>query len=76
MDHPELKAQNIYIYMSIAKKRPSKKAKAAKKAVDESKLLAAARAEHDAQDEQNFRTPEPSPRTSGPNKRRPNKKRG
>lgn len=58
------------------KKRPSKKAKAAIKAVKESKLLATARAEHISQDDQNFRHPDPSPRTSGANKRRPNKKRG
>jgi hypothetical protein len=62
--------------MPIPKKRPNKKAKAALKAVNESKLLAAARSEHDAQDSQNFRTPAPSPRATGAIKQRPNKKRG
>jgi len=62
--------------MPTSKKRPSKKAKAALKAVNESKLLAAARSEHDATDSQNFRTPPPSPRAAGANKQRPSKKRG
>jgi hypothetical protein len=62
--------------MPTPKKRPSKKAKAALKAVNESKLLATARSEHDAQDAQNFRTPPPTPRAAGANKQRPGKKRG
>jgi hypothetical protein len=62
--------------MATTKKRPSKKAKAAQKALNASKLLAAARAEHDNQDSQNFRNPEPSPRAAGANKQRPDKKRG
>jgi len=62
--------------MPTSKRRPNKKAKAAIKAVNESKLLKAARAEHASRDDQNFRNPDPSPRTSGANKRRPNKKRG
>ena len=62
--------------MPTQKKRPSKKAKAARRAVNDSKLLAATRAEHNSQDQQEFRTPGPTPRTSGANKKRPNKKRG
>ena len=62
--------------MPTPKKRLSKRAKAARKAVSDSKLLAVKRTGDASQDEQNFRTPEPSPRTSGANKKRPNKKRG
>lgn len=62
--------------MVTPKKRPNKKAKAALKAVNGSKLLAAARSEHDAENSQNFRTPPPSPRAAGANKQRPSKKRG
>jgi len=62
--------------MPTPKKRPSKKAKAAIKAVNESKLLATVRSEQDEKDSQSFRTPQPSPRTSGPIKPRPSKKRG
>lgn len=62
--------------MATSKKRPGKKAKAARKAISESKLLAVARAGHAAPDSQTFRTPEPSPRASSANKKRPDKKRG
>jgi hypothetical protein len=62
--------------MATAKKRPSKKAKAALKAINESKLLNAKRTENESQDGQNFRNPDPSPRTAGANKQRPDKKRG
>jgi hypothetical protein len=62
--------------MATTKKRPSKKAKAALKAINESKLLNTKRLENEAQDGQNFRNPDPSPRTSGANKQRPDKKRG
>ena len=62
--------------MPTPKKRPNKKAKAALKAINESKLLATTRSEHDTQDSQNFRTPPPSPRAAGANKQRPSKKRG
>jgi hypothetical protein len=62
--------------MSTPKKRPSKRAKAARKAIKDSKLLEVARSEHNAPDSQNFRTSEPSPRTSAANKPRPDKKRG
>jgi len=67
---------NFYTDMATTKKRPSKKAKAALKAVNESKLLNAKRTEQETQDGQNFRNPDPSPRTAGANKQRPDKKRG
>jgi|GEM_PF-1735914 hypothetical protein len=63
--------------MPSQKKRPNKKAKAAQKAISESKLLAAARAANELQESQNFRNPDPSPRAaSRANKKRPDKKRG
>jgi hypothetical protein len=62
--------------MPTPKKRPSKKAKAAIKAISESKLLATLRSEQDEKDSQSFRQPPPSPRASGPIKPRPSKKRG
>jgi hypothetical protein len=62
--------------MTSVRKRPNKKAKAARKAVGESKLLAAARAANEVQDPQSFRNPDPSPRVSRANKKRPDKKRG
>jgi hypothetical protein len=62
--------------MPTPKKRPSKKAKAALKAINESKLLADARTKHNTHDSQSFRTPEPTPRAAAANKQRPGKKRG
>lgn len=62
--------------MPKPKKRPSKTAKAALKALSDSKLLATKRAEHVSQDAQEFKSTGPTPRTSGANKKRPNKKRG
>lgn len=61
--------------MPKAKKRPSKNAKAAQKAVSESKLLAAktAREENDGRE---FKTSVVTPKTSAAIKPRPDKKRG
>ncbi len=61
--------------MTKAKKRPSKAAKAAKKIVSESKLLAA-KAESDIQTGSEFKASVVSPRTSEAIKPRPDKKRG
>ena len=63
--------------MANEKKRPNKKAKAAQKAVAESKLLAAAtKAAHDAGAGSEFRSSAVTPRTSTAIKPRPDKKRG
>ncbi|MGI8811943.1 MAG: hypothetical protein ACR2IH_05370 [Pyrinomonadaceae bacterium] len=62
--------------MATPKKRPSKNAKAALKAVKESKLLAATRAANNAIDPQEFKSQTPSPKTSAAIKARPDKKRG
>lgn len=62
--------------MSKEKKRPSRKAKAAQKAVADSKLLAAAKAAHDASAGSEFRSSVVTPRTSTAIKPRPDKKRG
>jgi len=59
----------------MAKKRPSKKAKAAAKAVAESKLLAA-KAAKPATAGAEFRAAQVTPRTATANKLRPEKKRG
>ena len=62
--------------MGNVKKRPSKKTKAAKKAVEASKLLAE-KAERDAQGGQEFKSSVVTPRAnSTPMKARPHKKRG
>lgn len=61
--------------MTKPKKRPSKKAKAALKLVNDSKLLAA-KTDREAQSGQEFKASVVSPRTSVANKPRPDKKRG
>ncbi len=62
--------------MPKEKKRLSKNAKAALKAVKESKLLAAAKAANAINDGQELRSEQVTPRTTGANKLRPEKKRG
>ena len=62
--------------MGTVKKRPSKKTKAAKKAIEASKLLAE-KAERDMQSGQEFKSSVVTPRAnSTPMKARPHKKRG
>jgi len=62
--------------MASTKKRPSKKTKAARKAVEDSKLLAA-KTDRDKQDGQEFKSSIVTPRTNTtPMKARPHKKRG
>ena len=62
--------------MANEKKRPSKAAKAAKKLIENSKLLAE-KAERDAQSGQEFKSSVVTPKTSStPMKARPHKKRG
>ena len=62
--------------MANPKKRPSKSAKAARKIIENSKLLAKAKTINAAKADQTFK-PEDTPiKTSGPNKARPHKKRG
>lgn len=62
--------------MTKAKKRPSKNAKAARKIISDSKLLAANKAVKDKQTSQEFRPTDAGPKTSTANKPRPDKKRG
>ena len=62
--------------MAKEKKRLTKKAKAALKLLQDSKLLANAKAMIDSKTEQNFKPTTISPKTSAPNKNRPEKKRG
>jgi len=62
--------------MANEKKRPSKKAKAAKRIVEESKLLAAGQVARESSAGQEFKSTEPAPKTSGAIKARPDKKRG
>lgn len=61
--------------MAQAKKRLSKTAKAAKKILEDSKLLAA-KAETDAKNDQAFKPDESAVKTAEAIKPRPNKKRG
>ncbi len=62
--------------MAKTKKRPSKTAKLAAKLLEESKLLAAAKALNEKKEAQDFQ-PEYAPtNVSGANKKRPDKKRG
>ena len=62
--------------MPKEKKRLSKKAKAALKAINDSKLLAAAKAANETNAGQEFRATQVTPRTTTANKLRPEKKRG
>ncbi len=62
--------------MPKEKKRPSKNAKAALKILNDSKLLATARALNEPKTNQEFEPENPSARTSTANKSRPEKKRG
>jgi hypothetical protein len=61
--------------MPQPKKRPSKAAKAAKKILEDSKLLAN-KAENEAKADQAFKPDETAVRTAEAIKPRPNKKRG
>ena len=60
--------------MPKEKKRPSKKAKAAMRAVKDSKLLAVTKAAHEASSDEDLRSHVVTPRTLGANKLRPEKK--
>ncbi|MEP7039725.1 MAG: hypothetical protein ABI891_15435 [Acidobacteriota bacterium] len=62
--------------MAKEKKRPSKTAKAALKMLNDSKLLATAKAAKDLENDQNFKAEPPLPKQSAPIKVRPEKKRG
>jgi len=62
--------------MPKAKKRPSKRAKAAQKLLNDSKLLEVTRAGQEAKSGEAFRSSLVTPRTSDANKPRPHKKRG
>lgn len=62
--------------MPKPKKRASKAAKAARRIVGESKLLAAGKAARESAAGQEFKHAEPPPKTSGAIKPRPDKKRG
>lgn len=62
--------------MTQPKKRPSKKAKAAKRILDNSKLLANAKTQNEAKDDQVFDANDSQIKTSGANKLKPHKKRG
>ena len=62
--------------MPKEKKRLSKSAKAALKAINDSKLLAAAKAANGTNAGQEFRAAQVTPRTSKANKLRPEKKKG
>jgi len=60
----------------MAKKRPSKNAKAALKAIAASKLLADAKAAKTVTPGEELRSTQVTPRTATANKLRPEKKRG
>ncbi len=62
--------------MPKEKKRLSKNAKAALKAINDSKLLAASKAANATTAGQEFRAAQVTPRTTTANKLRPEKKRG
>ena len=62
--------------MAQAKKRLSKAAKAAKKILEESKLLAATKADGESKAEQVFKPDDAAIKPAGAHKTRPDKKRG
>lgn len=62
--------------MAPTKKRPSKTAKAAAKILNDSKLLANAKASEESKASQTFDAETPAAKTSAPIKPRPDKKRG
>jgi hypothetical protein len=62
--------------MAKEKTRLSKKAKAALKTLEESKLLAASKTVTDSKADQKLKPSDSSVKTSAPNKLRPEKKRG
>lgn len=62
--------------MTQTKKRPNKKAKAAQKILENSKLLATAKTMNDANDDKVFEPDGSQIKTSGANKIKPHKKRG
>ncbi len=62
--------------MTQTKKRPNKKAKAAQKILENSKLLANAKTINEAKDDQIFEKDGSQVKTSGANKIKPHKKRG
>ena len=62
--------------MAQSKKRLSKTAKAAKKILEESKLLAANKADTASKTDQAFKPHDPAIKPAAANKMRPDKKRG
>ena len=62
--------------MPKEKKRLSKNAKAALKAINDSKLLTASKAANETNAGQEFRAGQVTPRTASANKLRPEKKKG
>lgn len=62
--------------MAQPKKRPSKNAKAAKKILENSKLLTTTKTITDSKADQTFKSTDSQIKTSVANKIRPNKKRG
>lgn len=62
--------------MPQAKKRLSKAAKAAKKILEESKLLATAKADNESNSDQPFKSESSTIKPAGAHKVRPDKKRG
>ena len=62
--------------MAQPKKRPSKKAKAAQRILENSKLLATVKTKNESKDDQVFDTNDSQIKTSGANKLKPHKKRG
>lgn len=62
--------------MAKDKKKLSKSAKAARKILEDSKLLATAKSVNESNSDQAFKPKDVSVKTSAPNKMRPDKKRG
>ena len=62
--------------MAQVKKRPNKKAKAAQKILENSKLLETVKTKNETTEDQVFKPTDPYIKTSGANKNRPDKKRG
>ena len=60
----------------MAKKRLNKKAKAAQKILEESKLLATSKTPNDSKRNEHFKPADTLPKPSAANKLRPQKKRG
>ncbi|MEO6588878.1 MAG: hypothetical protein ABIP06_06070 [Pyrinomonadaceae bacterium] len=62
--------------MTQTKKRPNKKAKAAQKILESSKLLATTKTINESKEDQAFKPNDSQIKTSGANKIKPHKKRG